>query len=119
MSCIEELVAEKLRAAATRKTIAGRDFYDLGFLLGEGFDFGDKELLAIFGRKLKEDGFSSDLRQYTINLGRRDKEIEEMKTRVKDESFPVLTLNEQKSFDIQKTLDEMNRVFKTVEYVEI
>ena len=85
----------------------------------EGFNFRDKELLAIFGSKLKEDGFSSNLRQYTINLGRTDKEIEEMKTRVKDELFPVLTLNEQTSFDIQKTLDELNRVFKAVEYVEI
>ncbi len=29
---LKELVAEKLRASATRKIIATRDFYDLGFL---------------------------------------------------------------------------------------
>ncbi len=116
---LKELVAEKLRAAATRKTIAGRDFYDIGYLLKEDFNFSDKELLTLFRKKLKEDGFSSDLSKYWVNLGRTDKEIEEMKTRVKNELFPVLTLNEQKSFDIQKTLDDLNRVFKAVEYVEI
>lgn len=42
---LKELVAEKLRASATRKIIASRDFYDLGFLLGEKFDFDDGEQL--------------------------------------------------------------------------
>lgn len=112
---LKELVAEKLRAAATRETIAGRDFYDLGYLLKEKFDFKDKELLALFKKKLEEDKFSSDLKKYRVNLGRTDKEIEEMKVRVKDELFPVLTLDEQKSFDMQKTLDELNGVFKGIE----
>ena len=35
-----------------------------------------------------------------------------MKTRVKDELFPVLTIDKQKKFDMQKTLDELNGVFK-------
>ena len=105
---LKELVAEKLRAAATREVIAARDFYDLGYLLKEEFDFKNNELLALFRKKLEEDGFSSDLKKYRINLGRTDKEIGEMKARVGDELFPVLTLGEQKSFDMQKTLDELN-----------
>jgi predicted nucleotidyltransferase component of viral defense system len=84
---LKELVAEKLRAAATREVIAGRDFYDLGFLLKEGFDFKDKELLAVFRKKLEEDGFPSELKRYGVNLGRGDAEIREMKARAKDELF--------------------------------
>jgi len=112
---LKELVAEKLRAAATRKVIAGRDFYDLGYLLREKFDFKDKELLPLFKKKLEEDEFSSDLKKYRVNLGRSDKEIEEMNARVKDELFPVLTIDEQKRFDMQKTLDELNKVFGSIE----
>ncbi|MGB3477550.1 MAG: nucleotidyl transferase AbiEii/AbiGii toxin family protein [bacterium] len=108
---LKELVAEKLRAAATRRVIAGRDFYDLGYLLREKFNFKDKEVLELFRKKLEEDNFSSDLKKYRINLGRVDKEIKEMMSRIEDELFPVLTLNEQKSFDMVKTLDELNAVF--------
>lgn len=111
---LKELVAEKLRAAATREVIAGRDFYDLGYLLKEKFDFKDKELLSLFKKKLEEDDFGTDLKKYRVNLGRTDKEIEEMKARVKDELFPVLTIDEQKSFDMQKTLDRLNGVFGSI-----
>ncbi|MEW6074999.1 MAG: nucleotidyl transferase AbiEii/AbiGii toxin family protein [Candidatus Omnitrophota bacterium] len=111
---LKELVAEKLRAAATREVIAARDFYDLGYLLKEKFCFRDKELLSLFQKKLEEDNFSSNLDKYRVNLGRTDKEIEEMKGRVKDELFPVLTIDEQKKFDMQKTLDELNKVFAKI-----
>lgn len=112
---LKELVAEKLRAAATREVIMGRDFYDLGFLLKEGFNFKDRELLELFKRKLEEDGFSSDLKRYRINLGRSDKEMEEMKSRLEDELFPVLTIEEQKMFNINKVIDRLNKVFKDIE----
>lgn len=107
---LKELVAEKLRAAATRKIIASRDFYDLGFLLREKFNFSDKEQLELFRKKLEEDGFSSDLSKYLVNLGRTDKEIDEMISRIEDELLPVLTLDEQKSFNMLKILDELNKV---------
>ncbi len=112
---LKELVAEKLRAAATREVIASRDFYDLGYLLKEKFDFRDKEFLLLFKKKLKEDGFDTDLKKYKVNLGRSDKEIEEMKARIEDELFPVLTIAEHKSFDIQKSLDNLNRAFNGIE----
>ena len=41
---LKELVAEKMRATATRLSIAPRDFYDLGYIIQSGFDFQDKEL---------------------------------------------------------------------------
>ena len=108
---LKELVAEKLRASATRKIIAGRDFYDLGYLLRENFNFTNKDQLELFRKKLKEDGFSSELSKYQVNLGRIAKEIDEMMSRVEYELFPVLTLKEQKSFNMPKTLNELNKVF--------
>ncbi|MDP8299294.1 MAG: nucleotidyl transferase AbiEii/AbiGii toxin family protein [Candidatus Tantalella remota] len=112
---LKELVAEKLRATATRRTIAGRDFYDLDYLLKKGFDFLNKELLSLFKKKLEEDNFDSDLKKYKVNLGRTEKEIEEMALRTTAELFPVLTIEEQKTFDIKKTLDKLNRVFEGIE----
>ena len=111
---LKELVAEKLRASTTRKVIAGRDFYDLGYLLHEKFNFFDTEFLELFQKKLVEDNFSPNLSEYRINLGRTDKEISEMISRIKNEVFPVLTLIEQKSFNIQKTLREINNVFANI-----
>ena len=108
---LKELVAEKLRASATREIIASRDFYDLGFLLRVKFNFNNKEQLELFRKKLEEDGFLSDLSKYRVNLGRTDKEIDEMMSRIEDELFSVLTLEEQKSFNMLKTLDELNKVF--------
>ena len=108
---LKELVAEKLRVAATKEAIAARDFYDLGYLLKSGFNLRDKELMMLFKKKLEEDGFSLDLRKYSINLGRSDKEIAEMRDRIEDELFSVLTIEAQKAFDLQKTLVELNKVF--------
>ncbi len=75
---LKEIVSEKLRAAAIRKTIAPRDFYDLDFILRQGFDLSDKKVLNLFVKKLEEDGGNPDLAKYKINLGRSDKEIKEM-----------------------------------------
>lgn len=111
---LKELVAEKLRAAATREVIAGRDFYDLGYLLKEGFNFKDKEFLSLFKKKLEEDGFDIDLRKYRVNLGRTEKEIEEMEARAEEELFPVLTIDEQKAFNMQKALDELNKAIAKI-----
>ena len=109
---IKELVAEKLRAASTRLTIAPRDFYDLGYLLKAGFDFANKELWQLFKKKLAEDGLDSDLKKYRVNLGRSEKEIKDMNSRIEAELLDVLTLEEKKAFNLQKTLDLLNGIFK-------
>lgn len=117
VSCLalKELVAEKMRAAATRLIIAPRDFYDLGFLLKAGFNLGDKELWRLFGEKLAEDEFEADLKKYRVNLGRSEKEIEDMKSRIEGELIDVLTLEEKKTFNLRKTLDELNEVLRGIE----
>lgn len=111
---LKELVAEKLRASTTRRIIAGRDFYDLGYLLRNNFNFTDTEFLKLFQKKLMEDNFSPYLSKYKINLGRTGKEINEMIAKIENELFPVLTLSEQKSFDIHKTLMDLNKMFRNL-----
>lgn len=116
VSCLalKELVAEKMRAAATRLIVAPRDFYDLGFLLKAGFNLGDKELWRLFREKLAEDEFEADIKKYRVNFGRSKKEIEDMKSRVEGELIDVLTLEEKKTFNLQKTLDGLNEVLKDI-----
>lgn len=112
---LKELVAEKMRAAATRLTIASRDFYDIGFLLKSGFNFKDKELWQLFQKKLAEDSFETNLKKYCVNMGRSAKEIEDMSLRIEGELLDILTLEEKKAFDLQKTLDALNEVLKDIE----
>lgn len=112
---LKELVAEKMRAAATRITIAPRDFYDLGYLIRINFDFRDKTLLQLFKKKLKEDGFDNNIKKYRINIGRPEKEINDMKLRIEAELLDVLTIEEKNTFNLQETLDALNKVFKDLD----
>ncbi len=108
---LNELISEKLRAAAIRKTIAPRDFYDLDFILRHGFNLSDKEIFALFQKKLQEDGGDTDLRKYRNNLGRSDEEIKDMNSRIEMELFDVLTLDERKNFDLTMALKRINKAF--------
>lgn len=109
---LKEVVAEKLRAAATRKTIAPRDFYDLDFILRNSFKIADPEVLELFQKKLAEDGFDDDLKKYRINMGRSQKEIDNMRSRIEVELLDVLTLGEKKAFNLQTILEALNKVFQ-------
>jgi predicted nucleotidyltransferase component of viral defense system len=111
---LKELVAEKLRAAATRETIAPRDFYDIDFVLRKGFDLTEPEVLKLFQKKLVEDGADTDLSGYRANLGRKDKEIQDMKKRIKEELFEVLTPAERKRFDLDAALKRINKAFHKI-----
>lgn len=111
---LKELVAKKLRATTTRNIIAPRDFYDLSYLLKAGFDFTNKDFLKIFKQKLSEDNFPIDLKKYRHNFGRTKEEISGMKSRIADELFPVLTMSEKETFDIQSVLDKFNMIIKDI-----
>ena len=108
-------MAEKMRATATRLTIAPRDFYDISFLIKVGFDFQDEELWQLFKRKLCEDSFEPNLSKYRVNLGRSQEEIADMSSRIEAELLDVLTPGEQKAFDLNKTLRLLNETFKNME----
>jgi len=112
---LNEIVSEKLRAAALRQTIAPRDFYDLDFILRNGFNVADRKVIKLFEKKLEEDGGDRDLLKYRINLGRSDSEIKDMRARIKEELFDVLTLNERNNFDLDTALERINKAMGSVE----
>jgi len=111
---LKEIVSEKMRAAAIRKTIAPRDFYDLDFILRQGFDLSDKDVLNLFVKKLEEDEGDTDIAKYKINLGRSDKEIKDMKSRIENELFDILTVGERENFDLDTALNRINKVMEEV-----
>ncbi|MBU0581341.1 MAG: nucleotidyl transferase AbiEii/AbiGii toxin family protein [Candidatus Margulisbacteria bacterium] len=110
---LKELIAEKMRATATRMNIAPRDFYDLGYLIKVGFDFKDKAVWGLFKQKLKEDGFDDNITKYKENMGRSEKDIKDMESRIEAELLDVLTPAEKKTFSIEHTLKSINGIFKS------
>jgi len=111
---LNEIVSEKLRAAAIREKIAPRDFYDLDFIIRQGFNLADKEVLKLFEKKLEEDNGDTDLAKYRINLGRQAEEIKDMKSRIENELFDVLTVSERENFDLDTALKRINKQMRTV-----
>jgi len=111
---LNELLAEKLRASAIRERIAPRDFYDLDFVLRNGFNLANKEVIKLFKNKLEEDNIDNDLEKYRVNLGRSDTEIKDMRSRLEVELFDALTPNERKNFDLNAALKRINEVMRNV-----
>ena len=116
ISCLSlnEVVAEKLRAAATRKVIAPRDFYDLDFILRNKFNLTSKEVMELFKKKLCEDGKDMDIRKYRKNLGRSDEEIKDMTARIEPELLDVLTAGERENFSLEKAIEQINMSMERV-----
>jgi predicted nucleotidyltransferase component of viral defense system len=106
---LNEIVSEKLRAAALRKTIAPRDFYDLDFILRNEFNLAGKKVIDLFRKKLEEDDGDTDLKKYRINMGRSDSEIKDMRSRIKEELFEVLAKKEQQNFNLDNALERINK----------
>jgi predicted nucleotidyltransferase component of viral defense system len=109
---LNELVSEKLRAAAIRKPIAPRDFYDIDFILRNDFDLTNKEVITLFKKKLEEDGGDTDIGKYKINLGRSDEEIKNIHSRIETELLDVLTSDERKNFNLSVALERINKAMK-------
>lgn len=111
---LNKLIAEKLRAGAIRETIAPRDFYDIDFVLRNGFNLTDHDVLELFKKKLEEDNADTELSKYRLNLGRKDVEIRDMRSRIKEELFEVLTPNERKNFDLDVALSRINKTLQNI-----
>ncbi len=109
---LKEIVSEKLRAAALRETIAPRDFYDLDFILRNKFNLADQDVIDLFKKKIEEDDGDPDLAKYRINLGRSNDEIKDMRSRIENELFDVLTPGEREHFDLDKALVRINEALK-------
>jgi predicted nucleotidyltransferase component of viral defense system len=111
---LKELIAEKLRAGVIRETIAPRDFYDIDFVLRNGFNLADPEVLNLFKKKLEEDNADTDLSKYRVNLGRKNVEIKDMRSRIQEELFEVLTLDERKKFNLDVALIRINKALQDI-----
>ncbi len=111
---LNEIVSEKLRAAALRLIVAPRDFYDLDFILRNGFDLSNKKVIELFRKKIEEDGGDTDLAKYRVNLGRTDVEIKDMRSRIKEELLDVLTEKEQHDFNFDNAQERINNAMKNV-----
>ena len=109
---LKEAVSEKLRAATGRKEIAPRDFYDLDFLIRNKFDISSPEVIRLFELKTREESEWPGIAKYSHNLGREEKEIKEMRSRIESELFPVLNREERKEFNIDKALERINKAFE-------
>ncbi|TRZ94642.1 nucleotidyl transferase AbiEii/AbiGii toxin family protein [bacterium] len=111
---LNELLSEKLRAAAIREKVAPRDFYDLDFLLRNKFDLANRNVIALFRKKLAEDGADTDLSKYHINLGRSDAQIQDMRSRIEEELFEVLTPKDRENFNLDTALERINKAMGNV-----
>ncbi len=111
---LNELIAEKLRASAIRKKMVPRDFYDLDFVLRNGFDLTNKEVENLFKKKLEEDGADTDLGRYHVNLGRKDAEVKDIRSRIEAELLDVLTPDERKNFDLDTALTRINKAMENM-----
>ena len=111
---LDEIVSEKLRAAALRPKVAPRDFYDIDFIIRKGFNIASKNVMALFKEKIKEDNGDATLSKYKVNLGRSDDEIKNMRSRIEDELFGVLMVDERKNFDLDKAFKRINKMMKKV-----
>lgn len=109
---LKEIISEKMRAAALRKIIAPRDFYDLDFVLRNGINLADKEIITLFKKKIAEDNGDPDLKKYYVNIGRTDIEIKDMRSRIEEELFDVLTLAERKNFQLDPALARINKIMQ-------
>ena len=107
---LNEIISEKLRAAALRLKIAPRDFYDLDYILRNGFNLANKEVVKLVKKKFEEDKADTDLSKYRVNLGRSDIEIKDMGSRIKEELFEVLTPSERKNFNLDTALERINKM---------
>ena len=104
---LNEAVAEKLKAAITRRDLAVRDYYDLWYIAEAEFDFHDKKFLAIFRKKLKDEAYKGDFKH---NFGLGEKAIKDLYKQIETDLMPVIRLREH--FDLDKVFERFNKILK-------
>lgn len=102
-----EAVAEKLKAAITRRDLAIRDYYDLWHIVKARFDFHNKKFLSIFKKKLKGEGYKGN---YRNNFGLDENGIKLLHSQVETDLMPVIRLGE--SFDLNKVFNRFNTILQ-------
>lgn len=102
---LREAVAEKLKAAITRKDIAIRDYYDLWHIVEANFDFHNKEFIGILNHKLTNEGYNGD---FTHNFGLSEERITLLRKQVETDLMPVIRIGEL--FDLDKVFQLFNNI---------
>jgi predicted nucleotidyltransferase component of viral defense system len=106
---LNEAVAEKLKAAITRRDVAIRDYYDLWFISEAKFDFKNRHFLAILKKKLEDEKYEGN---YSKNFGLDQKTISLLRKQIGTELIPVIRIGE--SFDLDKVLERFNLILDAV-----
>ena len=105
----KEAVAEKLKAAISRKDVAIRDYYDLWYIAESGFDFNDKDFIKLFKRKVNDEGFLGD---YKKNFGLSADKLSFLRKQIDDLLKPVIRSGEE--FDLDQVLKRFNVILQKV-----
>lgn len=105
----KEAVAEKLKAAISRKDVAIRDYYDLWHITEFGFDFYDKSFIKLFKRKITDEGYTGN---YKENFGLSDDNLSILRKQTDGLLKPVIRSGEQ--FDFNEVLERFNVILRKV-----
>ncbi len=100
---LDEAVAEKLKAAITRKDPAIRDYYDLWHIAEAKFDFRSEHFRKILKKKLADEDYQGDFRD---KFGLSADKIDLITRQIKTDLIPVIRIDE--AFDLDKVFDRFN-----------
>ncbi|MBI2447675.1 MAG: nucleotidyl transferase AbiEii/AbiGii toxin family protein [Candidatus Omnitrophica bacterium] len=100
-----EAVAEKLKAAISRKDVVIRDYYDLWYISEFGFDFYDKNFIRIFKSKVIDEGYAGN---YKENFGLSADNLSFLRKQIGVLLKPVIRSGEE--FDLDKVLERFNEI---------
>jgi len=106
---LDEAVAEKMKAAITRKDPAIRDYYDLWHIAEAGFDFYKRHFLEIFKKKLKDEDYQGDFRD---KFGLSEDKIDLLTRQIKTDLIPVIRIDE--GFDLNKVFSRFNKILREI-----
>ncbi len=102
---LNEAIAEKLKAAITRKDAAIRDYYDLWHIAEAKFSFHDKRFVELFRMKLDAEGYKGN---FTHNFGLAQDKVELLHRQVETDLMPVIRADEQ--FDLGKVFERFDEI---------
>jgi predicted nucleotidyltransferase component of viral defense system len=104
-----EAVAEKLKAAISRKDVAIRDYYDLWYISESGFDFHDKNFIKLFKRKVVDESYVGN---YKENFGLSADKLSFLRKQIDNLLKPVIRSGEE--FDLDRVLQRFNVILQKV-----
>jgi predicted nucleotidyltransferase component of viral defense system len=102
---LNEAVAEKLKAAITRRDAAIRDYYDLWYISEAKFDFRNKPFVSLFKKKLAAEKYKGD---HGHNFGLDDKTVQLLKRQIETDLMTVIRVDER--FDLDKVFKRFNAI---------